>query len=331
MVAPYYSSIPGGSYTLLYLETALNDGTGHFPTGESSYLAGGSSTYLNSVAHGDFDGDGLQDLAFSGSWFDIGAGGSFGGAYSGMDGTKLPGSEMLAYKVFEFASDLDGDGKDDIVSSTSFLKTEALLGGTTPVAINSIYGQVYATDFDGDGDVDVLTRPAPGDTFHLSLNDGAANFVTSTLTVPLTPLYATQLAFGDVDRDGDADLVLSNDPRVLRNARQQLSAPSNVLLGAALGFVVDAVDTSGPLDGFAVVALSLGVGDVELPGFGTLLINPSGTILLPTVTVAAGQGTKSLAIPVKPALVGTELFAQGLIGDTGGRVHLSNRTLTEIQ
>ncbi len=246
LLASYFNTLPGG-YTLLDLETAHNDGTGHFPTASSRYMGAGDVIDLNGLAHGDFDGDGVQDLAFSYTWFDFGgSGGSVGGAYPGSGIFKLPGSDVLAGSKFRIATDIDNDGLDDIVIP-AFSGTKVMIGATTLVAINSNFGEPFAADFDDDGDVDVMTKLFGSDTFDLSLNDGAGSFVTSSFSIPSTPADPAQIEFGDVDRDGDADVVISNDPRVVRNARQQLSAPTNALLGATLDYTVHAVDSSGPL------------------------------------------------------------------------------------
>tara|TARA_R110002096_G_scaffold61194_10_gene152108 strand:- start:1760 stop:3175 length:1416 start_codon:yes stop_codon:yes gene_type:complete len=327
LVAVYIIVLPGG-YKFLYLETAINDGTGNFPTASSRYLAGGTGVIMNGVLSGDFDGNGVEDFAISGAWYDQTSWGSFGGAYLG-SGSLKAGSNVIGGRGIAAAADVNGDGIDDILAS-DYSGTVAFLGGVTPVPISGDRGGVYVADFDGDGIVDCLSESSlVANQFTLNINSGAATFTSSTLSIPASVVNQS-MAVGDLDRDGDADVVLSDPPRVLRNARQQLTAPATVSLAGTVPFAVDAVDVSGPLAGFAQIAVSLVPIDMPLGRFGVLLIDPAQLFLLPLATVVAGQGTASFTIPNVPALVGMDLFAQALIDD-GMRLHLSNRTRTLIQ
>ena len=321
--------VNGSSYRQLYLETVFNDGAGNFSNTDTRYLGGGSSVTLDGVVAGDFDGDGRQDLAFSGSWWDIGNGGTFGGVYPSSGRTRLPGSQIVAGRELRAAADFDGDGRDDLVLQTG--GTFVLLGGVTSLWISPAYGHAYTVDFDGDGDLDCVARPVGGGAFDLALNDGNASFTRVPLPIGAQPLYHEQFAFGDVDRDGDSDVVLSNPPRLLRGARQQLDAPSVATLSSTVTFTVHANDESGPLSGLAQVALSPATGALALEPLGTLLLDPGLLIFFPPVTITAGWGSTTLPIPGARNLLGLEIFAQSVIADTSRRFRFSNRTRTVIQ
>jgi hypothetical protein len=319
----------GPSYRLLYLETALNDGTGNFPTRNTRYLAGGSSVGMNGVVSGDFDGDGLQDLAFAGSWFDIGNSGRFGSVLLGPAQALLPGSQVLALRTLRAVADLDGDGADEILTVGNG-GSIAYYDGVTPASISPAAGTIHATDFDGDGDVDCVCRATNG-SFTLASNSGNGTFSLVPLPIPNAPVYYEEVAFADLDRDGDADVAVTSPPRAFRNARQQLSAPTSVGLLGNLVFTVNATTPAGPVTGVFVTGLSLQSADVPLGALGALLIDPAGLALLPLGSLVGGQGTVAFPIPGTPAIVGLQVFAQALIDDSGGRLHLSNRTRTTIQ
>ena len=326
LLASWVQIVTGG-YRFLDLETTRNDGSGFFSNQSSTYLAGGFSVGLRGIVGGDFNGDGFDDAAFSGYWHDQGYGGQFGGVLSG-SGVGIPGVGVLAGRsLIEAAAD-DGDGNDD-VATLSGAGPQIMFGAVTPYTLAGS-GWLSVADFDGDGDSDCLVGSGAG-PFTLNCNDGAGGFVAKAATVPPLPIDVRQVEFIDGDRDGDADLFLSGVPRLWRNARQQLSAPTTVAQTTNLSLTIDAVDATGLLGGVAIVGLSLAVADAPAGQLGSLLIDPTQMALLPLVSIVNGQGSTSFGIPGGANLVGLELFAQALTDDSGGRLHLSNRTKTVIQ
>jgi large repetitive protein len=116
--------------------------------------------------------------------------------------------------------DVDGDGDSDaLVGTWGAIHLERNDGGgvlrdvtegTFPAWFSQIgdFRAVTLGDFDGDGDLDLLTTFATsgGGQVRLLLNDGAGNF---TPTNPqLLFLQASALAVGDVDMDGDLDALI---------------------------------------------------------------------------------------------------------------------------
>lgn len=326
LMASWIQVVSGG-YRFLDIERTHNDGTGFFANPNSSYMAGGFSLGMRGIVTGDFDGDGLQDAAFSGYWQDQGYGGQFGGVFSG-SGAPIAGSNVLAGRTLVEAADYDGDGKDD-VATLSWVGSQIVFGAVTAQALGG-QGWFSSGDFDGDGDLDCLVGSGAG-PFTLNENDGSGGFSAVAVTMPVLPTDVRQLDFVDADRDGDVDLFLSDAPRLLRNARQQLSAPTTVAQATNLTLTVAAIDSTGQLDGIAIVGLSLAAVDVAAAPLGTLLIDPAQMGLLPLINFVGGQGTTSFAIPSSAGLAGLELFGQAIIDDSGGRLRLSNRTRTVIQ
>ncbi|MEM7297625.1 MAG: FG-GAP-like repeat-containing protein, partial [Bacteroidota bacterium] len=118
--------------------------------------------------------------------------------------------------------DLDGDGDLDGIFMTYASNPLILFnqGGLTftqssiPVySAGFIGGDSYLGDFDGDGDLDLILSEGPygSATFSAWLNDGLGNFSSSAVTIPAIDFQTGDVHIGDVDGDGDDDLVVQED------------------------------------------------------------------------------------------------------------------------
>ncbi|MBA3549322.1 MAG: VCBS repeat-containing protein [Nannocystis sp.] len=138
---------------------------------------GVTAEWSNKLELADINGDGRVDIMFAN-----------GAGYSGPDG----GEQSRAFLN-------QGAGKPFIeVSEDVFgvVKDQARV--------------IKAGDVDGDGDLDLVV----GNTFEtqsrLYLGDGAGGFMEASGQLPQGPASIGDLEFGDVDADGDLDLVLAD-------------------------------------------------------------------------------------------------------------------------
>lgn len=199
----------GGKSVLL-----RNDGQERFTDVTATNLPNATGTTLLTVPF-DMDGDGDLDLFVckqntpSRLWRNNGAG-VFTDASA-----NLPPTAINHYQVV--AGDFDGDGDLDLAAALSFFYAGSLdrlfvnngAGVFTDLPLNvpaDTLGFV-GTDFDGDGDLDLIAGSATGPAFRR--NDG--NFVFTDVTAawfpPAPGSNVQSLAVGDLDGDGDPDLV----------------------------------------------------------------------------------------------------------------------------
>jgi hypothetical protein len=236
-----------------------------------------------SVAIGDFNGDGISDLAVANNGSTtvsilLGTGtGTFGAATNFTVGTN---------PSFVAIGDFNGDGKSDLAVANNGSTTVSILLGTgtgtfgaaTNVTVGTNPFSVAIGDFNGDGKSDLAVTNQGSNNVSILLGTGTGTFGAATnFTIGTAP---NSVAIGDFNGDGKSDLAVAN-------------AGSNnvsILLGTGTG-------TFGAATSFAVGSFptSVAIGDFNGDGISDLAVanklSNTGSILLGTGTGTFGAAT----------------------------------------
>jgi hypothetical protein len=206
---------PSGSPTPIVL---LGDGIGRFSSRSSAACNQSTAPGRASVAVGDFNGDGKQDLAavsnFGGLVVLLGDG---AGNFTAVPNSPAVGSDRGLVVVEDF----NGDGKQDLALGGTAGGVMLLLGDgaggftaapSSPFLTGFVIQSLAVGDFDGEGWPDLAVQDGSNGVTVL-LGDGTGNFTTPSgagwfAVGPVSSTGPSSMAVADFNGDGRPDLAV---------------------------------------------------------------------------------------------------------------------------
>lgn len=240
-------------------------------------------------------------------------------SFSDVSLTHLP--QDHAFSQDAAVADVDGDGDPDLLipSYSGQLDRLYLNDGhgrfvdvtathMPPLRLDSVHLEPF--DADGDGDVDVAVA-VEGGRNRLYLNDGTGRFTDVTLAAgrfPETPDFSEDLRSGDLDGDGDIDLVVAN---LVDHADNRKGGQVRIYLNDGQGVFQDATGSRIPLAATRTYDVDLG----DLDGDGDLDLFAAGYGETDRIYRNDGTGTFTLAGPLPPHKA---FHTSAVLGDVDG-------------
>ena len=171
------------------------------------------------IAVGDFNGDGIQDLAIANKIANnltvlLGTG---SGGFTVASGSPVAtGNSPYAIAVGDF----DGDGKLDLAVANSGDSTVTVLLGIgagkfsaaagSPLAVGNGPRAIETGDFNGDGKLDLAIANFGASTVTVVLGTGSGTFAAASGSPFAVGSNPSGIAVGDFNRDGILDLAIAN-------------------------------------------------------------------------------------------------------------------------
>jgi trimeric autotransporter adhesin len=307
-----------GTITIL-----LGNGDGTFTTSGSPSAGGCASA----IGVGDFNGDGIPDLALAiSSGVDGVPGfltillGNGNGTFTAVAGNPATGNAPFSIAVGDF----NGDGILDLAVANmnppvENLSTVTILIGNgngtfTPTAVSPVTGELSSSisigDFNGDGKADLVTANAGSNTVTMLLGNGDGTF-----SAPVSSAAGTNSLFaavGDFNGDGLTDVAAANNtPNTVTVLLSQLTETATATANgiALIGSGMHQANASYPGDSLYSASTSSTVGLTAQQVKPTLTVTPATSSLttaasLSVVVTVSGGGTN-------PTPTGTVTLSSG--------------------
>jgi FG-GAP-like repeat/Putative Ig domain len=259
----------------------LGNGDGTFTLPTSFVNSGGN--YANTVAVGDFLGNGDLDLAIANSPSGLPVDIVLGCADGAFNQGPVSANGNLTSAYMPAVGDFNGDGKLDLAvtgggyGNSLVNAVTILLGngdGTFSLAQNSTFTTganpwaIVAADFNGDGQLDLAIANQDDGTLTILLGSGDGAFAPATGSPVAVGSGPYALATADLNSDGKLDLVVAN----------QNDGTLSILLGNGDGTFTPAAGSPVSVGG---APNSVAVGDFNSSGrLGIAVGIGSGVVVL---------------------------------------------------
>ena len=237
------------------------------------------------VEAGDVDGDGSTDLVFEASGDPATRPVLFGDGRGGFDPpTLIPASASGGFVVL----DVDGDGIDDIVAlgerdavPIQYGRTGGAIARPVRVPVGCPPGDVVAANVEGDERRDLVVSCETGTALFVLRAVGGRRFVAGS-EVQTNP-GGRALAWGDVDANGMADVILgssTSDRVALHLGASAGLGPARISAVARVGDIE--AGALGPGGAMAVAVVDLDSGVVTVRSTADGRVWDSETLPMPT-------------------------------------------------
>ncbi len=250
----------------------INDGNGKF-LDESKERLPRSTHDSEDLAVADFDNDGDFDIVVVSAddrtnefYLNDGEG------YFSDESSRII-VQGTSYAVE--AADVDGDGNTDIIIGNYGQNTLLIndgsgnfineTGSRLPTIID-VTMDIEAGDVDGDGDLDLLVGNEDGNRLLINHSNGVfADQSQTRLIYRMAAEETRQADFGDIDSDGDLDIVFANVALYVSGADQV----NRLLLNSGLGFYLEVPANQFPE--ISVNTMDADFVDVNQDGFPDII------------------------------------------------------------